>query len=202
MRNFFFIISISVFFHFCAGGNIKINVKSDLSGELQIFEKRIKTKNTANSLGSGLTPIAETELVIKESHYTFKDITKIIPPGLKFYLYKEEGDEFSNFVIAIDTSQSSPLLRTLNIEKGNISSIVAEAKKRDDLMRFNTLAEHIQFEIFFPFPIKSVSFTEQRIAGDWTARNDGPNKIVINVPMAGMWENEFPLTEVKVKFKE
>jgi hypothetical protein len=202
MRNFFFLISIALFFSFCAGGNLKVKVKSDLSGELQIYEKKLKRKSGGVFFGSGLKAESESELLIKERFYTFQNITQILPPGLRFYQYKEESETTHNFMVVIDTSANSKLIDALNIKKEDIHMMISEAKSRDDLMRFNALSEHIQIELYLPFQIKSVQFTEARKPGEWTARNDGQGKVVINIPLYAVWENEHPITEVSISYKE
>ncbi len=202
MRNFFFLILLSLLFGFCAGGNIKIKVNPNLSGELLIFEKKVKNKTGGIFFGSGLTPESETELVIKERFYSFKNITQITPPGLRFYYFKEENDTLDQFMVVIDTSANSKLIEALNIKKENILEIEKHAKNRDDLMRFNTLSEHIQIELSLPHKIASVKFTEKREPGEWTARSDGNGKVVINIPLIAVWGNEHPVTEVMVTIKD
>ena len=202
MRNFFFLISITVLIQFCAGGNLKVKVKPDLSGEMQIYEKKIKRRSGGSFLGSGLKAEQEAELLIKERFYSFQNITKIAPPGLRFYQYQEENDPSSSFMVVIDTSNKSKLIEALGIKKEEIQNLISEAKSRDDLMRFNTLSEHIQIELFLPYQIKSVKFTEHRTPGEWTARSEGNGKVVINIPLFSCWENEHPLTEVQIIYKE
>ncbi|WP_109018486.1 LBF_1134 family protein [Leptospira kobayashii] len=188
---------------FCAGGNIKIKLNPDLSGNFSIYQKKIKNKTPSSiGLGSYLSPVSETELILRERTFQFKNITSVLPPGIRFVIYKEQGEDYSTFLITVDTSSLSPLLKTLEINKEEVLALVKEAKTRDDIYRFNNLAEHIQFEIFLPFNVKDVVFAESRTPGDWTARHDGGGKVVVNLPLASFWENEFQQTSIIVKFKE
>lgn len=200
MRNFFFLISISLVFSFCAGGNIKVKVKPDLSGELQIYEKKWKRKGGGTYFGNGLRPESESELIIKERFYTFENINWISPPGLRFSFFKEDDESTNHFIVLVDTSAKSKLIEALGIKKEDILNLITEAKNRDDLMRFNTLSEHIQIEIQLPFQVKSVQFTEPRKPGEWTARSDGQGKVIINIPLYSCWENEHPFTEILIKY--
>jgi hypothetical protein len=201
MRKFFFLFLVFWFAH-CAGGNLKVKVKPDLSGELLILEKRLQKKSGGHFFGSGLVAESETELSVKERFYTFNNITQIAPPGLRFFIYKEDSENLQNFVIAIDTSAKSKLIEALKIRKSDIESFVSEAQKRDDIMRFNTLSEHIQIELNLPFQIVAVKFKEPRKPGEWTARNDGSGKVVINIPLVSCFANEHPTTEVIVQYKD
>ncbi len=202
MRNFFFLIFLVLFFSFCAGGNLKVKLNSDFSGTLTILEKKIKRKEGGHFFGSGLRPDSETELYVKERSYSFSNITQISPPGLRFIRYKEEGESSQYFIVVVDTSAKSELIKALGIKKEDILNLVNEAKVRDDLLRFNMLSEHLQIEMSFPFPIRSVGFTESRRPGDWTARLDGGGKVVINIPLHACFENEHPLTEILIQYKD
>ncbi|WP_210412840.1 LBF_1134 family protein [Leptospira ognonensis] len=202
MRNFFFLISVTALISFCAGGNLKVKVKSDLSGEMQIYEKKMKRKSGGIFFGSGLKAEYESELLIKERFYTFQNITKISPPGLRFLQYQEENDTAHSFMVVIDTSNKSKLIEALGIKKEEIQNLISEAKSRDDLMRFNTLSEHIQIELYLPYQIKAIKFTEHRTPGEWTARSEGNGKVVINIPLYSCWENEYPLTEIQITYKD
>ncbi|GBF48614.1 putative lipoprotein [Leptospira ryugenii] len=200
MRNCFLSVFVCLTFIQCAGANIKIKVKEDLSGEFLIYEKRIKSQNNLVNMGTGLVPKSDAELIIRERSYEFQNIYKILPKGLRFYRYQEELEKEHTFVVLIDTSSESPLLSDLNLDERGLQAILLEAKKRDDLLRFNALVNHLQLEIFLPYQIKSVHFRETRTPGDWTARSDGNGKVVINIPIDAMRANEHRYTEVYVKF--
>ncbi|TGN20549.1 LBF_1134 family protein [Leptospira idonii] len=202
MKYFLFFIFLTGSFSFCAGGNIKIKLNQDLSGEMSIYQKKIKKKEGGTFLGSGLNSISETEVVLKERLYRFNRLTEILPPGIRFIEYKEEGEDLKTILMFVDTSSGSKLLTALEIDRKEVLGMAKEAKDRDDLYRFNTLAEHIQFELFFPFEIKSISFTEQRTPGEWTARNDGSGKAVINLPLHSFWNNEYATTGIVIKYRD
>ncbi|WP_411823178.1 LBF_1134 family protein [Leptospira sp. 'Mane'] len=203
MKQYLILIFLLFGLSFCAGGNIKIKLNPDLSGNFLIYQKKIKNKVPSSiGPGSNLSPVSETELVLKERTFQFRNITSVLTPGIRFIIYKEADEETSTFLMTVDTSSRSPLLKTLEIEKDEVLALAKEAKTRDDIYRFNNLAEHIQFEIFLPFNVSQVYFSENRTPGDWTARNDGGGKIVVNLPLASFWENKFQQTGVIVKFKE
>ncbi|XDD47586.1 hypothetical protein AB3N60_05755 [Leptospira sp. WS39.C2] len=180
----------------CAGGNIKIKIKPDLSGDLVIYQKKITKKQRGSFLGSGLKEIGEVTITLKERSYQFGNYTQMSPPGFRFIQFTE--DETNEIQLAIDTSKTSPLLAALEISQDEISSILSEAKLRDDLLRFNTLMEFIQFEIQFPFPIKKVKFLDPRTAGEWTVRLDSDQKMIVNIPLHSVWASEHPLTVVQI----
>ncbi|MBM9592178.1 hypothetical protein JWG41_17155 [Leptospira sp. 201903075] len=180
----------------CAGGNIKIKIKPDLSGDLVLYQKRITKKSGGLFFGSGLVPTGELEISIKERAYQFSNYTHILPPGFRFIEFTE--DQIHEIQLVVDTSKSSPLLKALEINKDEINSILSEAKLRDDLLRFNTLVEFIQFEIQFPFPIKKVKFADPRTPGEWTARLDSNEKMIVNIPLHSIWANEHQLTTIQI----
>ncbi|MCW7481304.1 LBF_1134 family protein [Leptospira kanakyensis] len=194
------LISISFFFCLmfvaCAGGNIKIKIKPDLSGDLVLYQKKITKKPSGIFFGTGLVPNGELEISIKERAYQFKNYTHILPPGFRLIEFTE--DQVQEIQLVIDTSKSSPLLVALEINKEEINSILSEAKLRDDLLRFNTLVEFIQFEIQFPFPIKKVKFLDPRTPGEWTARLDSNEKLIVNIPLHSVWSNEHQLTTIQI----
>ncbi|WP_208720624.1 LBF_1134 family protein [Leptospira jelokensis] len=180
----------------CAGGNIKIKIKPDHSGDLVIYQKTITKKQKGNFLGSGIKDTGEVVVTFKERSYQFGNFTQMSPPGFRFIQFTEE--DAIQIQLAIDTSKNSPLLKALEINPEEISSILAEAKLRDDLLRFNTLVEFIQFEIQFPYSIKNVKFSEPRTAGEWTVRLDSKDKMVVNIPLHSIWAGEHPLTIVQI----
>ncbi|WP_210409804.1 LBF_1134 family protein [Leptospira biflexa] len=180
----------------CAGGNIKIKINSDLSGDLVIYQKKITKKQKGIFLGSGLKDTGEVEITLKERSYQFGNYTQMLPPGFRFIQFTE--DQTLEIQLAIDTSKDSPLLKTLEINREEIGSILSEAKLRDDLLRFNTLVEFIQFEVHFPFPIAKVKFLDPRTAGEWTVRLDNPNKLIVNLPLHSVWAGEHALTVVQI----
>ncbi|TGN09348.1 hypothetical protein EHR08_10780 [Leptospira bandrabouensis] len=180
----------------CAGGNIKIKIRPDLSGDLVLYQKKITKKPSGLFFGSGLVPTGELEISIKERAYKFSNYTHILPPGFRFIEFTE--DKTQEIQLVVDTSQSSPLLNALEINKAEIDSILNEAKQRDDLLRFNTLVEFIQFEIQFPFAIKKVKFADPRTPGEWTVRLDSAEKMVVNIPLHSVWNNEHQLTTIQI----
>lgn len=180
----------------CAGGNIKIKIKPDLSGELVIYQKKITKKQKGSFLGSGLTDTGELTITLKERSYQFGNYTHMLPPGFRFVTFVE--DQIPEIQLGIDTSQNSPLLSALEIVREDINSILSEAKLRDDLLRFNTLVEFIQFEVHFPFPIKKVKFLDPRTAGEWTVRLDSSDKMIVNIPLHAVWAGERALTIVQI----
>ncbi|EOQ88486.1 putative lipoprotein [Leptospira yanagawae serovar Saopaulo str. Sao Paulo = ATCC 700523] len=180
----------------CAGGNIKIKIKPDLSGDLLIYQKTITKKPKGSFLGSGIKDKGEVVITLKERSYQFGNFTQMLPPGFRFIEFRDE--ENKEIQLAIDTSKNSPLLKALEINPEEISSILAEAKLRDDLLRFNTLVEFIQFEIQFPYSIKEVKFFEPRTAGEWTVRLDSKDKMVVNIPLHSIWAGEHALTIVQI----
>ncbi|MCG6142867.1 LBF_1134 family protein [Leptospira bandrabouensis] len=180
----------------CAGGNIKIKIRPDLSGDLVLYQKKITKKPSGLFFGSGLVPTGELEISIKERAYKFSNYTHILPPGFRFIEFTE--DKTQEIQLVVDTSQSSPLLKALEINKAEIDSILNEAKQRDDLLRFNTLVEFIQFEIQFPFAIKKVKFSDPRTPGEWTVRLDSAEKMVVNIPLHSVWNNEHQLTTIQI----
>ncbi|WP_208731104.1 LBF_1134 family protein [Leptospira bouyouniensis] len=180
----------------CAGGNIKIKIKPDLSGDLVIYQKTITKKQKGIFLGSGLTDTGELEITLKERSYQFGNYTHMLPPGFRFIQFTE--DQTTEIQLAIDTSKDSPLLKALQINRNEISSILSEAKLRDDLLRFNTLVEFIQFEVHFPFPIQKVKFLDPRTAGEWTVRLDTNKTMIVNIPLHAVWAGEHALTVVQI----
>ncbi|TGL86063.1 hypothetical protein EHQ68_09745 [Leptospira congkakensis] len=183
-------------FSACAGGNIKIKIKPDLSGDLVLYQKKITKRPSGIFFGTGLTPSGELEITVKERAYQFKNYTHILPPGFRFIQFTE--DQILEIQLVVDTGKSSPLLSALEINKEEIDSILNEAKLRDDLLRFNTLVEFIQFEIQFPFSIKKVKFADPRTPGEWTARLDSNEKLIVNIPLHSVWSNEHPLTTIQI----
>ncbi|WP_208725723.1 LBF_1134 family protein [Leptospira noumeaensis] len=194
------LISISFFFCLlfsaCAGGNIKIKIKPDLSGDLVLYQKKITKKPSGMFFGTGLVPNGELEISIRERAYRFQNYTHILPPGFRFIQFTE--DQIPEIQLVVDTSKSSQLLSALEINRDEINSILTEAKLRDDLLRFNTLVEFIQFEIQFPFPIKKVKFADPRTPGEWTARLDSNEKLVVNIPLHSVWSNEHQITTIQI----
>ncbi|PJZ85532.1 hypothetical protein CH366_04905 [Leptospira harrisiae] len=180
----------------CAGGNIKIKIKPDRSGELVLYQKKITKQTSGLPFGTGLVATGELEIRFKERAYRFKDYTHILPPGFRLIEFTEE--QIHEIQLVIDTSKTSPLLLALEIDKEEINSILNEAKLRDDLLRFNTLVEFIQFEIQFPFPIKKVKFADPRTPGEWTARLDSNEKMIVNIPLHSVWANEHQLTTIQI----
>lgn len=190
--------SLSFICH-CAGGNIKIRVNSDNSGELFLYQKKAEKKDKFTFFGSGLSPTGEVELKFKERSYKFKNLYTILPPGFRFLEWEEEG-ELKTY-LAIDTSKSSKLLSALEISETDINFLLTEGKNHDDLLRFNTLVEFIQFEVQFDSPIRSVFFTEPRKPGEWTARLDSDYKMIVNVPLRSMWADEHAITIIQIQKK-
>ncbi|EMY70517.1 hypothetical protein LEP1GSC199_0705 [Leptospira vanthielii serovar Holland str. Waz Holland = ATCC 700522] len=180
----------------CAGGNIKIKIRPDLSGDLVLYQKKIIKKPSGVFFGSGLKPIGELEISIKERAYQFSNYKDILPPGFRFIEFTE--DQTKEIQLVVDTSKSSPLLKALEINREEIDSILKEAKQRDDLLRFNTLVEFIQFEVQFPFPIKKVKFADPRTPGEWTVRLDSNEKMIVNIPLHSVWANEHQLTTIQI----
>ncbi|XDD43776.1 hypothetical protein AB3N58_05345 [Leptospira sp. WS60.C2] len=180
----------------CAGGNIKIKIKPDLSGDLVIYQKSITKKEKGRFLGSGLRDTGEVVITLKERSYQFGNYSQMLPPGFRFISFTE--NQKTEIQLAIDTSKNSPLLNALEINKDEISSILKEAKQRDDLLRFNTLVEFIQFEVHFPFPIQKVKFSEPRTPGEWTVRLDSSDKMIVNIPLHSIWAGEHALTIVQI----
>ncbi|EKJ84894.1 hypothetical protein CLV96_1054 [Leptospira meyeri] len=180
----------------CAGGNIKIKIKPDRSGDLVLYQKKITKTTSGLPFGTGLVSTGELEIRIKERAYRFKDYTHILPPGFRLIEFTE--DQTHEIQLVVDTSKTSALLSALEINRDEINSILNEAKLRDDLLRFNTLVEFIQIEIQFPFSIKKVKFSEPRTPGEWTARLDSNEKMIVNIPLHSVWSNEHPLTTIQI----
>jgi hypothetical protein len=103
--------------------------------------------------------------------------------------------------LVIDTSANSPLLSALEIRRSEIQELVEEGKNHDDLLRFNTLVEYIQFEVEFSDAVRTVKFTEPRKPGEWTARLDSETKMIVNLPLQSLWADEHKLTIIRIDKK-
>lgn len=192
------VFSIGLICH-CAGANIKIRVNSDGSGELFLYQKKIEKSSQLKNFGTGLKPIGEVELKFKERSYRFSNLYTILPPGFRFLKWEEEG-VLSTYLV-IDTSANSPLLSALEIRRSEIQELVEEGKNHDDLLRFNTLVEYIQFEVEFSDAVRTVKFTEPRKPGEWTARLDSETKMIVNLPLQSLWADEHKLTIIRIDKK-
>ncbi|MDF3821135.1 hypothetical protein P3G55_14595 [Leptospira sp. 96542] len=201
MKFYHVIIVLCLLFLNCAGGNVRIKIAEDNSGEILIFQKKINKERNTEFFGSGVKPNEILKIQFLEKSFQFKNYTEILPPGFRFVRYTDEYDG-NVILLGIDTSKNSKLLRVLEIEKDQIQMIISEAKKRDDMLRFNTLVEFIQFEIHFPFAISKASFLEPRTAGEWTARLDSPYRLIINIPLESVWKDEFGMTVVKMELAD
>jgi hypothetical protein len=143
---------------------------------------------------------SSNKLEVIERVYSFQNSTAINIPGIGMRVFKEVEEDSSTYLLYINTGKDSPLLAFLQVDLENNLKLVEEAKKRDDLLRFNTLSEHIIVELQLPTDVKSAKFTDQRDLTDWGVRVDPNSKIVVKLPISEFSKDRFKTTEVKILF--
>ncbi len=190
---------ICLFCFHCAAGNLKIQVQRDGSGRITVLERKV-THLPIKQPPAHWRVKAESvhKLEIIERVYSFDNFQTVTLPGLGMREYKELDEADTTYIVYFDTSKQSPLIAFLNVDQDNNTKILEEAKKRDDLLRFNTLTDHLVFEFHLPWEVKSAKFSEQRDLTEWGIRVESQSKVVVKLPLADLYKDKFKTSEVKI----
>ena len=179
----FLYIIIILFFQNCASGNIWLYVNSDGSGKLQMVRKEIQAREKIDLAFLKGSQSEVTELHISSVDSNFSSIHNLKMEGASFIFYVQEINlEKQNCLLfTLDTSAESAWFRHFQITDIKLNLFEKEAKSRDDLARFNNLADYFVWEIHLPGKVASVK-DFQSLGPEWWISKHSDSKVILKIP--------------------
>jgi len=179
----FFLFSAIIFFQNCASGNIWLYVNEDGSGRIQMVRKEIQARRKIDLTFLKASSPELTEMKITSVDANFSSIHNLKMEGASFIYYSKVNNSeiFNCLLFTLDTSADSAWFRYFQITDINMNLFDKEAKSRDDLARFNNLAEYFVWEIHLPGNVASVK-DFQPLGPEWWISKHSNSKVTLKIP--------------------
>lgn len=180
--NFLILFSL-LLLQFCASGNIWLYVNENGSGRVQMVKKEIQARQKIDLEFLKGSPSELTEMKISSVDSNFSSIHTLKMNGASFIYYPQEvnSEIYNCLLFTLDTSAESEWFRYFQITNVKMELFDKEAKSRDDLARFNNLAEYFVWEIHLAGDVKTVK-DFQALGPEWWISKHSNSKVVLKIP--------------------